>query len=91
MLGVGDRRGAQDHGVDESEDRGFRADAEPQRQNRRREKPWLAPQHPYSNGTATAGSVPLGETLPSQHYSFGLVRDAIRQQKKIVMMRSERV
>jgi hypothetical protein len=33
----------------------------------------------------------LGETLPSQQYSFDLIRDAIRQRKQIVMMRSERV
>ena len=30
---------------------------------------------------------PLGVTLPSQHYSFGLVRDAIRQGKQVVVMR----
>ncbi len=34
---------------------------------------------------------PLGETLPSQHYSFDLVREAIRLGKAIVVMRSERV
>jgi hypothetical protein len=34
---------------------------------------------------------PLGMTLPSQEYSFQLVRDAIRERKQIVIMRSERV
>ena len=34
---------------------------------------------------------PLGVTLPSQQYSFVLVREAIRQQKQIVVMRSERI
>jgi hypothetical protein len=33
----------------------------------------------------------LKETLPSQHYSFDLVREAIRLGKEIVVMRSERV
>jgi hypothetical protein len=34
---------------------------------------------------------PLGVTLPSQHYSFGLVREAIGQGKHVVIMRSERL
>ncbi len=34
---------------------------------------------------------PFGVTLPSQHYSFGLVREAIRQGKQVVVMRSERI
>ena len=34
---------------------------------------------------------PLGVTLPSQLYSFELVREAIRQRKQVVIMRSERV
>jgi len=33
----------------------------------------------------------LGVTLPSQHYSFEIVRYAIREKKEIVLMRSERV
>ena len=33
----------------------------------------------------------LGTTLPSQQYSFEIVREAIRQGKQIVVMRSERV
>ena len=46
LLGFGDGHGAQHHRVDEPEDRGVRADTEPQRQNGRREKARLAPQHP---------------------------------------------
>jgi hypothetical protein len=34
---------------------------------------------------------PLGAILPSQAYSFEIVRNAIRQGKEIVVMRSERV
>jgi hypothetical protein len=34
---------------------------------------------------------PLGLTLPSQRYSFEIVREAIRQRKQVVVMRSERV
>jgi hypothetical protein len=34
---------------------------------------------------------PLGVTLPSQRFSFELVRDAMRRRKQIVLMRSERV
>lgn len=34
---------------------------------------------------------PLGVTLPSQWYSFEIVREAIRQRKQIVVMRNERV
>jgi len=33
----------------------------------------------------------LGVTLPSQQYSFEIVREAIRQRKQIVVMRSEQV
>jgi len=33
----------------------------------------------------------LGTTLPSQEFSFGIVRHAIRRGKQIVVMRSERV
>jgi hypothetical protein len=33
----------------------------------------------------------LGATLPSQQYSFEIVREAIRQRKQIVVMRSERI
>ena len=33
----------------------------------------------------------LGETLPSQQYSFTIVREAIRNNKPIVIMRSERI
>jgi hypothetical protein len=34
---------------------------------------------------------PSGASLPSQRYSFDLVRDAIRRRKQIVVMRSERI
>ena len=34
---------------------------------------------------------PLGVTLPSQEYSFNLVREAVRRRKQIVLMRSERI
>jgi hypothetical protein len=33
----------------------------------------------------------IGATLPSQHYSFGIVREAISQRKQVIVMRSERV
>ncbi len=34
---------------------------------------------------------PLGVTLPSQHCAFGLLREAMRLRKQVVIMRSERV
>ena len=39
----------------------------------------------------SARYAPLGATLPSQRYSFDLVRDAISRGKQIVVMRSERI
>ena len=34
---------------------------------------------------------PLGETLPSQEFTFELLRDAMRSGKQVVVMRSERI
>jgi hypothetical protein len=42
---------------------------------------------PYHSVTYTG----LSQTLPSQEYSFHLLREAIKQRKKIVVMRSEKL
>ena len=42
-------------------------------------------------GYKSARYVPLGVTLPSQVFSFELVRDAISARKQVVVMRSERI